>query len=274
MAIRETIRCQRLLGELIFEDECEFHPNDKNCLKCEHDLLLGYSTSKKDNFSYHVYTKYPTNGEFKTTEEISQLPGHIASCDLPPDVMANLDIKKDLFEKTGNPVYALEAFLEAHEARLYPPWWVINWIIPAFRSFQKSNGEGNLNRLLGFSKGRGQDVVGFKERALQTRNESLLNQVGVLRSVFNISLTGACKMVGNRIAKYSNLYEKETGIVISKLSWRTLYDLYSDNLENKKWEGFQRRNLKWSEEEKRKYLKQYPSNSYEWKGGKLKLRLK
>ncbi|MGA2467623.1 MAG: hypothetical protein ABSH06_25160 [Thermodesulfobacteriota bacterium] len=268
--VADVIKCVRL-NELIFERECEYHPKNKNCLKCDSELIVG-PTSKK----LSVYTKYPPNCEFKNAEEVSRLPGYIVvEGDLPPVMHGELSyLKKDWFEETGNPVYALEAFFAAHAVGLYPPLWAIDWLLRAFRSFYKSNGEENINRLLGFSKGRGQDIIGFKKRVFEARNGLLQNEVITLLGVFDVNLTDACKMVAKRIAKFPGLQEKETGMRIHKLSWRTLYDLYSKNPMNKKWEHYNRRHLKWSEQEKGKYLEKYPSDSYEWKRGKLKLRLK
>jgi hypothetical protein len=254
----DVIRCRRLKNESIFERECEFQSGNHFCYECLSELLK--QNNNQSEYFWDIYTKYPPNRFFNNAEEVTQMPGHIASCDLPPDIMADLEIKKDNFKKTGNPVYALEAFLEADKAGLYPHRWVISWLLRAFRSFQKSNGKGNLNQLLGFKKGKGKRTIGFKEIEIQKRNYELLYDVSTLQAIFDFKVEDACKMVEKRINK--------------KLSWRTMLDLYGKDAWHKKHTHLMRRHFKWSEEEKREYLKQYPSDSYEWRRGKLKLRMK
>ncbi len=279
----EPVECARL-KKLIFERECEYEPRNKTCVKCDQGLMLGSDPIE----SLSVYTVYPpgwdfkNDPDFKNARKISELPAHVTALDLRPAIAGELEGDRESFKETGNPVYALRVLIRAHELGLYPPRWVIVWLVRAFGVFYKSNGRANLNRLLGFSKGQGQRTVGFKKILDETRKAHLVKEVGFLRGVFKLAAMDACRMVSTRLRKFLKP-EKEEALTERnpirmeygfRMAPRTLYDHYSNNPGNKKWEHWYRRHIKWSEQEKRKYLEHYSSDSYEWKGGKLKLRMK
>lgn len=73
-----------------------------------------------------------------------------------------------LFRETGNPVYAMQAFLLSLWSGVYPPLEILWWIQHAFHACH-TGPDRDVNKALGFAKGRGNDVFGKAYRADRDR---------------------------------------------------------------------------------------------------------
>jgi hypothetical protein len=179
--------------------------------------------------------------------------------DLPPDML--LELKTRGFEESKNPVYALEAFLIAREADLEIPSWTLSWLDGPFKEFYASSGKKNLNELLGFSRGQGQQGTAFKALAVAERNDILLRDIARLRSHFNMSLEEASYMVARRLEETPLAEFNRTVFKVKKdITDRTLRDLYSSEPIYEQIEK-QFRKRPWTEKDKAKYLELYPPDS-------------
>ena len=73
-------------------------------------------------------------------------------------VKSSLERLREQYEKSKNPVYAMEAFIMANERgdlNIPIPHWVKRWINSAFIEYWNSSGKEKLETLLGFQYGKG-----------------------------------------------------------------------------------------------------------------------
>ncbi len=177
------------------------------------------------------------------------------------DPRVEIHFKKSRFEATKNPVYALEAFLIADNNSILPlSPWVTDWVANAFRKYHASLGEEDLERLLGFKKGRGQNKA-FKDVMVRDeRNEMLLGDMARVRAYFGVTVEDAAYMVFRREDETPDSEWNKTRIKIKKISDRRLQDLYNSN----PWcEEFKQQIEKSGPtfEKKKNYLKKFPEDS-------------
>ena len=73
------------------------------------------------------------------------------------------------FKETGNPIEAIDAFIYAHRARLFPPQWVLDFICQRF----VKGGQGELDRAFGFTaSGKGKRTPPAKRQRLDRRDHA------------------------------------------------------------------------------------------------------
>jgi hypothetical protein len=169
------------------------------------------------------------------------------------------EAKQHFFENSKNPVYALEAFLIADKAGSSPPSWVLSWIGDAFKKYHASLGNEDLDKLLGFKRGRGENKA-FKDIMINERNSILLGDMARLRAYFDISVEEASFMVFRREEETSDSEFNKTALKIPKISDRRLQDLYNSNPWCEEW----RKEIKKvgpSLEKRQNYLKYFPKDS-------------
>lgn len=112
--------------------------------------------------------------------------------------------KVDSYEKTGNAVYLLEAFLLSHEWGVFPPSAVLIWLYKSFDQFHKENGVDvngapiNLSRMLGLAPGRGQEKS-FQSLLRDELYEQLLISMANLKIHFGLSAIDAASLVEARL---------------------------------------------------------------------------
>lgn len=93
----------------------------------------------------------------------------------------------------ANPVYAMQTFLTFRQLRMYPPSWVLEWLAKAFDGYLKSEGDEDLNELLGVKRGPGQTPA-FKEANAISRESELMLELGLLTTA-NATIEQAAEMV-------------------------------------------------------------------------------
>lgn len=212
------------------------------------------ASSKKTTYSFYV--RYPPD-EIGSNETWK---AQATEFDLGSETALLLRMRKSSFEETQNPVYALEAFLIADEAKLYPPFWVLEWLINAFKKYHTSLGnQDQLDELLGFKKGPGQNKA-FKDIVIEDRNVMLLDDMARVRAYFGVSVTDAAYMVFRREEDTPNSEWNKTSFKIDKISDRYLQDLYNSNPWCEEWKEEIKKSgptLK----QKKEYLKKFPEDS-------------
>ena len=135
---------------------------------------LRQKASRQNENDLEIFTKYPPTGRIPVDEIEKLPPAHIPEWDsaLSADTWLRLAIKRSEYKKTCNPVMAIQAFLIAHDAGLYPPAWALSWLLDAFRAFDAAQGKKRLDKLLRTTRGRGQDPV-FKTLLNDERDGTL-----------------------------------------------------------------------------------------------------
>jgi hypothetical protein len=115
-------------------------------------------------------------------EEAQANPLHIGEweMDAPPagelPAAAISRMRSDAFTKSGNPLEAIEAFVLAIEAGVYPSTAVLCWLAKRFGLWHAEQGKISLDNSFGLQT-RGNKPSVFKAALLEQRNEMLLLDV-------------------------------------------------------------------------------------------------
>ena len=155
--------------------------------------------------------------------EEAEKDGHIAlPGDLDGEDLLALELWYKKYKETSNPVYALEAYLVAHKAGLYPPEWVLDWLESGLAKYSDGLGMEQLEKCLGFPKGRGQTPA-YKSVHLEQRDGMVLLDVYRLRVLLGLSIDEAAKCVASQL-KLEDW--DDTGLNLGDISWETIADKY------------------------------------------------
>lgn len=212
-----------------------------------------------DDILWDAYTLHPPEGEFRV-DELPQIPANVPENGIDVETNISLKMKKSEYEKTKNPLLIIEAFLIAHEAGIYPPMWVVNFLYAGFKEYHDSQGLKDLDKLFGLKKGKGQSFI-FKSFIEEDRDSILCLDVYRLQTAFNYSVEEASYMVARRLEETENW--NKSPFKINKIREETIKDRYL-----KKWKKIYDKDfirdeiLSWTKEEKKKYIKQFPEDSY------------
>lgn len=172
-----------------------------------------------------------------------------------PAVAFALMINRLLFIVESDAVHAINAFITAHEANLYPPLWVLNFLYEIFSQWQKQDCKESLDKLLGLKglKRRGKRVSYTEAINLTKRNHELSDEVYCLKFLFDFKLYEACEAVSERRKETHKEY-------VYPKTLETIYiKKFSKNFEK---DDFLRESLrKWTNEEKAQFLRTFPEES-------------
>lgn len=97
-----------------------------------------------------------------------------------------------------DPFNTVQAFLEFHDKKVYPPLWVLNNIADAFKCHIDSKGEKSLEFLFGFSRGVGKRRK-TKLDEMHARNQVVMQEVRNLTVLFKCKDAAALRMVAARL---------------------------------------------------------------------------
>jgi hypothetical protein len=210
-----------------------------------------------------LWVKEPPAGTFPT-EELDKLPSPYLSEwneDVSHEARLILMGHKMRFEQHKNPILAIEAFLTARAAKIFPPAWILDWLEDAFKKFHDGQGKQSLEKILRLVPRRGQSPL-FKALAEEERDEMLALDVWRVMALFNTSLATASYMVSERLKETPD-WNKST-FRLRSLSAKTIADRYK-----KKWKkildrpDMRNRFLRdWSKEKATEYLNKFPRHSY------------
>lgn len=235
---------------------------DKNCESC-------------DTIYYNYFVKHPPEGSL-TPEELEKMSLFIGEHEMRTEklmvknedgiklpVSFYITLRVNQFKETKNPVYAIEAFLLAHEAGLYPPLSILNFMADIFKKYHEMLGKVSLDRVFGFRNYKGQSPAFKQVLMADERDSTLMMDIYRLRRLFGISVEKAAEMVNKRLKGIPDKEWDKTGLKIEKLSYDSLRDKYlrkwikileQDDHDEITARGFS----KWTEEDKIEYLKKYP----------------
>lgn len=232
--------------------------SDKNCESCD-TLYLQY------------FVKHPPDGFF-SPEELEKMSLFVGEHEIKNiknenevELPASLYIisKTRQFKETKNPVYAIEAFLVAHKAGVYPPLSILNFLADKFEKYHSTFGEVSLDSLLGFKTYRGKKAPPFKAVMNEERNEKLTLDVFRL-NLLGYTIPRASIMVYEKL-EATPKWDK-TGLKLKAISQTTIQDLFKN-----KWKDIfnndtsKKATLKWLKTNKENFLKSFPQDSLKFK---------
>jgi len=203
-----------------------------------------------------IFTRFPPHDEtiFEIEEDkfdafvkqsLGQLQAYVTASDIDPMTFSYLHGGKSFFQETKNPIYAIEAFLSAREAGLYPPLWVLDWLAKGFQEYHKSNGRKPIGRLLGFT-GRS-----FKKLMEKNRDAWQMENIWRLKRFCGYDVKTAARMVSEHLK--NNPGWNKTGLKLRTPDGPTLASRYSaegwehifDEAGRKQTEAQRFKNAKW-----------------------------
>ncbi len=266
----EKVRVDKL--EFCPDHECDTCPRaDSTVLKKKYseDIQLQKESTGKDEDerNFTIFTRHPQKQEYSeeelpSIEDLNSIPAHFTEMqlDILGEAYIPLVCKKSEFNENKNPVLAIEAFLLAHENGFYPPLWSLNYMYKIFNAFWTSNGKESLDKLFGFTPGKGQTPP-FKALFNQDRDQVLMLDVFKL-NLLGYSIDKASYMVSRRLAETKE-WDK-TGLNIKELSQSTIKDMYL-----KKWkkvldhERGRKPVLDWLKRKKKSFLNNFPKDCFD-----------
>lgn len=131
--------------------------------------------------------------------ELKKIPGQPYKLQLSPEFHKLRNYKNE-FDDARKPSMPIKAFVEAYDAGIYPPLWVLNYVVEKFREFDKSLGEKSLDGLFGFARGKWKPS--FKEKFLEeTRDELLCKDMYRMKVLFKMSPEHSSQIVATLLDK-------------------------------------------------------------------------
>lgn len=164
------------------------------------EYLYPYLYHSRDGIGFNVdpdddYMKVLTHVQ----NELGKIPGQPYRLQQDQKYYS-IDFYKRKFEDTKKPLYLIRAFLAAFDAGVYPPPWVLDFVVERFREFDKSLGEKSLDNLFGFARGKGNRH--FETNFLkETRDELLCRDIFHLQGLCGISVKNAGEVVTALLSK-------------------------------------------------------------------------
>lgn len=193
--------------------------NNPTCLKCSYYQKLqelGFDPVKGfPPYDLNVFTRLPPPMENSKDLETR---AYVTDLDLDLDTSLLLRARANKFEETRNPIYALEAFIIAYGAGLYPPLFVLEWLYNSFQAYHISNGNEKIDDLLGFT-GRV-----FKKLIEEDRDECLMYNIWRLIKFEGYDIKRAAEMVSQQLK--DNVGWNKTGLKIRSPRGSTLETRY------------------------------------------------
>lgn len=172
-----------------------------------------------------------------------------------PAVAFALLISNLLFTVKPDAEHAIDAFVKAHEASLYPPLWVLNFLYDIFREWQRQDCKTSIDVLLGLKgeKRRGKRVSYTEAINLTKRNHELSEAVHCLILLFDFKIYEASKAVSERRYETHKEYVNPETL---KTIYSKQYSKYYEEVHSL------RESLKeWTDEQKAKFLQAFPKAS-------------
>jgi hypothetical protein len=112
-------------------------------------------------------------------------------------VAPDIEMCEAAFEETGNPIFAIQAYRLATEAKLYPPLWVIEFLQACFNRVAEDG--VSLDRAFGFTRegaGKGRWATPEQAIVLAQRNRALCIAVYKYEAV-GMSRNAACEVAAS-----------------------------------------------------------------------------
>lgn len=126
--------------------------------------------------------------------------------------------KIDDFAKSNNPLIAIEIIINCHEAGLYPPRKVLDWLVEGFNRWHEDQGGLTMDSALALKKS-GFNIM--KNAIVANRKDSVILEMDALMLMFDVTVKEASEMVESRIQD-ANL-TTDGGFKLKELSDGTLF---------------------------------------------------
>jgi hypothetical protein len=163
-----------------------------------------------------VFTKLPPKDP-PPMSEVSKLKWVVDENTIGPENALLLRTKKDSFEKSKNPILAIEAFLISLKAGIYPPLWVLDFLQEKLQKHHDRQGMRSLDDIFKMSKKI------FKNFVLEQRNEKLCMEIFRIQTFFKLTDAEATERVHIR---HEMEFKNESKFKIDRIQYEYLFDLY------------------------------------------------
>jgi len=177
-----------------------------------------------------------------------------------PELFCALALKRGPFT---NPVHAIEAIILAHDAELYPPLEVMDWLVSCLREWHEKGGRITMDAAMALKSPKGGQTANAMREAIKAQfKEELMIELNKLRFVFDLTIQEAAGMISARLDKNSNW--NRTPFPLPSYQEGTLCDMYKKR-KCRSWipDNVVEKFRAFSDEEKREILARYPRHGYE-----------
>jgi hypothetical protein len=176
----------------------------------------------------------------------------------PNEIAFLIGERQKIYDQTGSPLAAIEAFLLAMDAKHPPPNWALTMLHEALGRWHTDHGNASLDTCFRLTPGQGQTPI-FKQELRRNRNGALCFEIFILQSVLPaLSVEEAAGIVADTYRV------DEPGVPM--LSASTLKSQY-DHTWRKRFEadGFMQEcragYAQWTDEQRRGHCARYYSNA-------------
>ena len=213
---------------------------------------------------FDVYVKNPLPIEWTTKKDLQRIPSPFVF-ELDPEMLNDhgllLSMRRGAFERTKNPVMAIEALLIAHEAKLFPPLWVLEWLRDTFKAYHAAQGRKSMDSVMGLSDRRGKRHA-FTHLFIEERNNILFHDMWRLNSFLGISQGDAATMVAERLKETPNW--NQTGYPMRLPTSKWICEEFQKTIWNRSTVD---KNIfaegKWTKNQWENFLSKFPKHTYE-----------
>jgi len=150
------------------------------------------------NTAYPPSTDVMSGVPFDTIKEKLRLThAYVMVEDLPDEQGKNLMLYHYHYQRTKNPIIAIEAILYSNHCGFYPPLWALNgWFLPALQKFFAEKGTGkSLTELLDLKGG----TDSFRGLTSETQYRSFMLQIYINRKCFGVPVAKTALALATRL---------------------------------------------------------------------------
>lgn len=152
------------------------------------------------------------------------------------EVCVPLMINIHTFNSDHDPIAAIDSFVIAHKAGLYPDLSVLEWLYRAFIKWGEEKGKPSLDELLGLKIKGGTASKPLKKRILKHRDNEIFFQVFKLKYLFSIPIEIGAECIHD-LYKLKNIKIPAVEIIkrdyrLYRKTFERLYAEYLDKLTN------------------------------------------
>ena len=216
----------------------------------------------KANFKVKAFVKHPA-AELEI--DISNPPDNIATevqlAGNPdyPDWLPLISRSSE-FERSQNPIHAIESIILCQDAGLYPPLSVMNWLVNTLKDWHSQSGKITMDKAMGLNAPGNANPM--KNAVREEWQGNLMIELNKLKLMFNLTTWEAASMITSRLdetdwnqSEYKFPYSESTlKQKFESERWSVLFRDINDDLKN---------SIKNApDDEKREVLSHYPELSY------------
>ena len=126
--------------------------------------------------------------------------------------------RDDQFDKSKNPVHAIESIILCHNAGLYPPLNVMQWLVDSLKDWHNNNGQKSMEQAMSIKNAGGNAM---REAIKEQLYEDIMVEHFRIKYMFEIRFKEAAEIV---ISRLEDTNWNFTGYKIPPISVDTLLD--------------------------------------------------